>query len=136
MLYDQTCDSIIKNGQTAAIQFKNYLSEYLSTSIDAIKLSAYTIDRMIRSNRTNEEILDYLIGQSTAVTNTVFENRPDSIHTSTANTSTARGDRMKIIILGSRNMVVAHSEKSEISKNYNDAEPVSFWAVILENAEN
>ena len=90
MLYDQTCDSIIKNGQTAAIQFKNYLSEYLSTSIDAIKLSAYTIDRMIRSNRTNEEILDYLIGQSTAVTNTVFENRPDSIHTSTANTSTAR----------------------------------------------
>ena len=80
MLYNQTRDSIIKNGQAAAIQSKNYLSEYLSTSIDAIKLTAYTIDGMIRNNRTNKEILDYLTGQSTAVTST----------TSTANISTAR----------------------------------------------
>ena len=59
MLYNQTRESIIKNGQTAAIQSKNYLSEYLSTSIDAIKLTAYTIDGMLQTNRTNKEILDY-----------------------------------------------------------------------------
>ena len=74
MLYNQTRESIIKNGQTAAIQSKNYLSEYLSTSIDAIKLTAYTIDGMLKNKKTNKEILDYLVGQSIAVTSTVFEN--------------------------------------------------------------
>ena len=74
MLYNQTRDGIIKSGQSAAIQSKNYLSNYLSTSIDAIKLTAYTIDGMLRNKKTNAEILDYLIGQSTAVTSTVFEN--------------------------------------------------------------
>ena len=74
MLYNQTRDSIIKNGQSAAIQSKNYLREYLSTSIDAIKLTAYTIDGMLQNNKTNPEILDYLVGQSTAITSTVFEN--------------------------------------------------------------
>ena len=74
MLYNQTRDSIIKNGQSAAIQSKNYLSDYLSTSIDAIKLTAYTIDGMLRNKKNNKEILDYLVGQSTAVTSTVFEN--------------------------------------------------------------
>lgn len=74
MLYNQTRDGIIKNGQSAAIQSKNYLSEYLSTSIDAIKLTAYTMDGMIKNNKPNKEILDYLVGQSTAITSTVFEN--------------------------------------------------------------
>ena len=74
MLYNQTRDSIIKNGQSAAVQSKNYLSEYLSTSIDAIKLTAYTIDGMLQNHKTNKEILNYLTGQSTAVTSTVFEN--------------------------------------------------------------
>jgi len=38
-------------------------------------------------------------------------------------------------ILDSRNMVVAHSKKDEIGKNYND-EKDSFWSVILDNAKN
>ena len=74
MLYNQTRESIIKNGQSAAIQSKNYLNEYLSTSIDAIKLTAYTVDGMIKAKKTNAEIVDYLTGQSTAVISTVFEN--------------------------------------------------------------
>lgn len=208
MLYNQTRDSIIKNGQSAAIQSKNYLSEYLSTSIDAIKLTAYTIDGMIKSNKTNKEILDYLIGQSTAVTSTVFENTtglygyingeyldgagwiPDEGFVPTKRpwyTKTVENNgqvtlidpyldaqtgkitmtiskrlvdgksvvAMDIVldqvqniteksvksgksdyefILDSRNMVVAHSEKDEIGKNYND-EKDSFWAMILNNAK-
>ena len=74
MLYNETREGIIKNGQSAAIQSKHYLSSYLSTSIDAIKLTAYTIDGMLKAKKTNKEILDYLVGQSTAVTSTVFEN--------------------------------------------------------------
>lgn len=208
MLYDQTRDSIIKNGQAAAIQSKNYLNDYLSTSIDAIKLTAYTIDGMIQANRTNAEILEYLVGQSTAVTSTVFENTtglyayvngeyldgalwvPDEDYVPTERpwyTKTIASDgnvtlidpyldaqtgkitmtiskklvdgksivAMDIVldkvqniteesvrtgksdyefILDSRNMVVAHSEKSEIGKNYND-EQDSFWAMILKNAD-
>lgn len=209
MLYNQTRDSIIKNGQAAAIQSKNYLSEYLSTSIDAIKLTAYTIDGMLKNNKTNKEILDYLIGQSTAVTSTVFENttglygyingeyldgagwvpdadfvpteRPWYLKTMANNGNVTLIDpyldaqtgkitmtiskrlvdgksivAMDIVldqvqniteesvrsgksdyefILDSRNMVVAHSEKSEVGKNY-DAETNSIWGVILANAKN
>ena len=209
MLYNQTRDSIIKNGQTAAIQSKNYLSEYLSTSIDAIKLTAYTIDGMLNNNKTNKEILDYLVGQSTAVTSAVFENttglyayvngeyldgafwvpdddfvpteRPWYIQTMANNGNITLIDpyldaltnkitmtiskglvdgksvvAMDIVldqvqniteesvksgksdyefILDSRNRVVAHSEKGEIGKNYND-EKDSFWGKILENAKN
>ena len=74
MLYNQTRDSIIKNEQSAAMHSKDYISDYLSTSIDTIKLTAYTIDGMIKNNKSNQEILGYLMGQSTAITSTVFEN--------------------------------------------------------------
>lgn len=208
MLYNQTRDSIIKNGQSAAIQSKNYLSDYLSTSMDAIKLTAYTIDGMLKNKKTNKEILDYLVGQSTAVTSTVFENttglyayvngeyldgagwvpeagwipteRPWYIKTMESNGDVTLIDpyldaqtgkitmtiskrltdgksivAMDIVldqvqniteesvksgksdyefILDSRNMVVAHSEKEEIGKNYND-EKNNFWAVILDKAK-
>ena len=209
MLYNQTRESIIKNGQAAAIQSKNYLSEYLSTSIDAIKLTAYTIDGMLKNSKTNKEILDYLIGQSTAITSTVFENttglygyingeyldgagwipgadyipteRPWYTKTMENNGNVTLIDpyldaqtgkitmtiskrlvdgksivAMDIVldkvqniteksvevgqsdyefILDSRNVVVAHSVRSEIGKNYND-EKNSIWTVILENAKN
>ena len=208
MLYNQTRESIIKNGQAAAIQSKNYLSAYLSTSIDAIKLTAYTVDGMLKNNRTNKEILDYLTGQSTAVTSTVFENTtglygyingeyldgagwvPDASFVPTKRpwyTKTIENNgevtlidpyldaqtgkitmtiskklvdgksivAMDIVldqvqniteesvksgksdyefILDSRNTVVAHSERSEIGKNYDD-ERDSFWSAILDNAK-
>lgn len=207
MLYNQTRDSIIRNGQSAAIQSKNYLSDYLSTSIDAIKLTAYSIDGMLKNNKTNKEILDYLTGQSTAVTSTVFENTtglyayvngeyldgagwvPDAdfvpterpwytktmenngnvtlidpyldaqTNKITMTISKRLADGKSIVamdivldqvqniteesvksgksdyefILDSRNMVVAHSVKSEIGKNYND-EQNNFWALISKEA--
>ena len=208
MLYNQTRDSIIKNGQSAAIQSKNYLNDYLSTSIDAIKLTAYTIDGMLKNKKTNKEILDYLTGQSTAVTSTVFENttglyayvngeyldgagwvpdadfvpteRPWYIKTIENNGNVTLIDpyldaqtgkitmtiskrltdgksivAMDIVldqvqniteesvksgksdfelILDSRNMVVAHSNKEEIGKNYNE-EKDTFWSMILDKAQ-
>ncbi len=208
MLYNQTRDGIIKSGQSAAIQSKNYLSSYLSTSIDAIKLTAYTIDGMLRNNKTNAEILDYLVGQSTAVTSTVFENTtglygyingeyldgagwvPEEGFAPTERpwykkTIENKGDitlidpyldaqtgkitmtiskqlsdgksmvAMDIVldqvqniteeavrigrsdyefILDSRDMVVAHSNKEEIGKHYNE-EQDTFWALIALKAK-
>ncbi|MBR1397631.1 MAG: cache domain-containing protein [Selenomonadaceae bacterium] len=74
MLYNNTRDNIIKDGQTAAMQSTAYLDEYLSIAIHAVELTSYTLDDMIKNNRTNGEILEYLKWQSTAVSSTVFEN--------------------------------------------------------------
>ena len=60
MLYNNTRDSIIKDGQTAAMQSTAYLDEYLSIAIHAVELTSYTLDDMIKNNRTNGEILEYL----------------------------------------------------------------------------
>jgi len=204
MLYNETRTSIIKNGQSVAIQSKNYLSEYLSTSIDAIKITAYTLDGMIKNHKTNKEMLDYLVGQSTAIVSTVFENTtgiygyingeyldgalwvPDEGYVATERpwyikTMESDGNVTLIdpyldaqtgvimmtiakkladgksvvamdislnrvqkitegavksgqsdyeFILDSNNVVVAHSDKKEIGKNYND-EKDSFWYVLL-----
>lgn len=209
MLYNQTRDSIIKSGQSVAIQSKYYLSDYLSTSIDAIKLTAYAIDGMINNHKDNEEILEYLMGQSTAVTSTIFENttglyayvngeyldgagwvpdegfvpteRPwytktisskedvtlidpyldaqtgqitmtiskklvdgksivamdivlDQVQNITEN-SVKSGNSDYEFILDSNNMVVAHSERKEIGKKYEE-ESGTFWAVILDSSKN
>ncbi len=208
MIYNQTREGIIKNGQSSAVQSKYYITEYFSTSVDAIKLTAYTIDGMIKNNKTNKEILDYLVGQSIAVTSTVFENttglycycngeyldgamwvpsadfvpteRPwyikavaakgeiafidpyldaqtgnvamtiakclsdgksvvamditlDQVQTLTEE-SVKSGASDYEFILDSRNVVVAHSEKSEVGKNYND-EKNNLWNTILEKSK-
>ena len=72
-IYDEKRNNIIKDGQMAALQSAEEFNKYLDTSIDAVELSAYNIDNMLDTS-TNEEILDYLVGQTTAITNTVFEN--------------------------------------------------------------
>ncbi len=74
MLYAEKRNSILKEGKTAAERTADDVNDYLSTSIDAIKLSAYTLEGMIRDNHSHVEIQDYLEGQSNAVTSTVFEN--------------------------------------------------------------
>ena len=73
MVYSEKRENIIKDGQMSAMQSAREFQEYLSTSVDAIELSAHTIDTMLDEN-TNEEILDYLLGQTAAITSSVFEN--------------------------------------------------------------
>ncbi|MBR1568428.1 MAG: cache domain-containing protein, partial [Lachnospiraceae bacterium] len=72
-IYDEKRNNIIKDGQMTALHSAEEFNKYLDTSIDAVELSAYNIDNMLDTS-TNEEILDYLVGQTTAITNTVFEN--------------------------------------------------------------
>lgn len=74
MLVEEKRHSIIQDGEMSARQVETQFNEYLATSIDAIKLSAYTLEGMVEENRSGEEILDYLIGQSNAVINAIFEN--------------------------------------------------------------
>ena len=74
MLVEEKRRAIIKDGEMSAWQVEAQFNEYLATSVDAIKLSAYTLEGMVAENRSGEEILNYLIGQSTAVINAIFEN--------------------------------------------------------------
>ncbi|MBO4395994.1 MAG: response regulator [Eubacterium sp.] len=67
-------NNIIKVGEMKALESADQFKDYLATSIDAIKITAYTIEKMLDQNKTQQEILDYMIGQSSAVRNAVFEN--------------------------------------------------------------
>lgn len=74
MVYSERRSRIVKDGEISAIKTSMEFNEYLSTSLDAIEMTAYTVDGMIAEGKSDEEILDYLVGQSTAIMNTVFEN--------------------------------------------------------------
>lgn len=73
-LYEEKRTSMIKDGKMSAMQAAELLEKYLSTSIDSIKLSAYALDEMIKENKSDSEIQDYLIRQSTAIKTAVDEN--------------------------------------------------------------
>ena len=74
MLYDAKREIIIKNGETTAKETAERFDDYLSTSIDAIKFTAYTVEGMIAENESNPAIHDYLTSQTVAIKNAVFEN--------------------------------------------------------------
>ena len=74
MLFNEKRNNIIKNGEMTAKESADQIDRYLSTNIDSVKLAAYTLDKMITEHRTDEEIQDYLVGQSTAVRSAVYEN--------------------------------------------------------------
>lgn len=73
LLYTNARDDIISDGQAASTHSVDYIHDHISKSEDAVKLIAYTTERMINENRSNNEILEYFKRQSTAVSNAVFE---------------------------------------------------------------
>ena len=73
-LYKEKRESIIRKGEATAKESADEFDKYLSTNIDSIKLAAYALDEMITDNRSNDEIQDYLVAQSTAIKSAVLEN--------------------------------------------------------------
>ena len=65
MLYNEKRDGIIKDGRLAANDSADQFDRYLSTNIDMIKITAYTLDGMVAEKKSDAEIQDYLVGQST-----------------------------------------------------------------------
>lgn len=74
MLYSETRQKIIKNGELNSATSAEQINKYLSKGIDTVKLVCYSLDNMLRSGRSQEEILDFLVNQSAAVVNTTSEN--------------------------------------------------------------
>ncbi len=56
MIYNEKRDGIIKDGKMAANQSADQFDKYLSTNKDMIKLTAYTLDRMVAEKKSDEEI--------------------------------------------------------------------------------
>ncbi len=74
MIYKEKRECIIKSGKMAAIKSADQFDRYLSTNIDMINLTSYTLNDMIENHRSDSEIQEYLVGQSTAIKNAVQEN--------------------------------------------------------------
>ena len=74
MLYDEKRDNIITKGEASAYKTTTQFNEYLLTGRSALKMTSYTLDGMLKDNKTNAEILNFLHGQSDAILNTLDEN--------------------------------------------------------------
>ena len=74
MNYNEKHDNIILRGEMAASNAADHIDQYLSTNIDSIKLSAYALDEMIQENKSDAEIQDFLVSQSTAIRSAVLDN--------------------------------------------------------------
>ncbi|MBO4384451.1 MAG: HD domain-containing protein [Clostridia bacterium] len=69
MLFFQTRQSIIKNGQLNAMNSSSRIDKYLSSGVDTMKLISYTLDNMIRTGKSQEEFRQFLINQTEAISN-------------------------------------------------------------------
>jgi diguanylate cyclase (GGDEF) domain len=61
------------NGELNAVRASNQIDRHLYTGVDAIELTAYTLDNMIRDERPQKDIQDYLEDQSFATAVVVSE---------------------------------------------------------------
>ena len=66
MLFTETRDNIILNGELNADRAANQIDRHIYTGVDAIKLTGSTLDNMLREKRSHEEIQAYLEDQSFA----------------------------------------------------------------------
>ncbi|MCR4716796.1 MAG: response regulator [Lachnospiraceae bacterium] len=74
MIYVEKRSSIIKDGQMSAIKTSDQVGDYLSASIEAVELTSYTMEKMLVDGESADDILNYIVGQTTSVQSTVFEN--------------------------------------------------------------
>ncbi|MBQ7678898.1 MAG: response regulator [Butyrivibrio sp.] len=74
MLIGEKRDGIIREGEMSARNAETEIDRYMATSVDAVELTAYSVEQMLEEHRSQAEILDYLTRQSTAVINAIYIN--------------------------------------------------------------
>ena len=74
MLCEEKRDNIITKGESSAYKTSTQFNEYLLIGQSALRMTSYTLDGMLRDNKSNAEIHEYLTGQSDAILNTMGEN--------------------------------------------------------------
>ncbi len=66
MIYNETRENIISTGRNHAIKTANLVEKNLSSYVDIVRLSAYSLDNMLQENRSDEEIRNYLVNETIA----------------------------------------------------------------------
>ncbi len=69
----ETRDNIINNGRLISTDSSDQINRHLSAGIDILKLSGYTIDKMIRDKRPTSDIQDFLEDETVAVTDALID---------------------------------------------------------------
>ena len=70
MLLSETRERIAKAGELNAITSAEQIDQYLSQGVVTMNLACYTLDSMIRSGKSQDELRGFLVDQSSAVLNT------------------------------------------------------------------
>ena len=74
VLYSETREKIIKNGELNAVTSAEQIDKYLARGVDTLRLACSTLDNMIRAEKTQTEIHDFLVSQSSALINITEKN--------------------------------------------------------------
>ena len=72
-LYHVTRQNIVDQGRINAANSAAQLNTYLSTSMDVLLLTSYSVDSMLQDGASHEEILKYLESQTVTVEQTLID---------------------------------------------------------------
>lgn len=74
MVYSERRDRIFLNGEISARELADEVEKYLETYFDSVRFSALAVEDMIERGRSDEEIQEYLVGETAAIRSVVSEN--------------------------------------------------------------
>ncbi len=74
MLVDRTRNEIIDSGRLIALEQSSRIENHMAASLDTLKLAGHTVDNMIKTGRTQVEILDYLKRETQMVEESLLSN--------------------------------------------------------------
>ncbi len=67
MLYSETRSNIINKGELDAVSSADRIDKYLSTGVNVITMTGYTLDSMMENESPQSDILDCLVNQTAGV---------------------------------------------------------------------
>ena len=74
MVYKERREHFFLNGEMRAKQLADQVENYLNINFDSVRFSALAVDDMIRRGCSDEEIQEYLVGETAAIRSVVSEN--------------------------------------------------------------
>ena len=74
MLHSAKRESIIDRGELNAVKSAQRFELYLTTGMDSVKLTTYTVDNMVKKGASHSEILDYMVQESISSAKAIDEN--------------------------------------------------------------
>ena len=74
MVYSERRGRILLNGEKSALKLADKVEKYLDVNFDSVRFSALAVEDMIERGCSDEEIQEYLVGETAAIRSVVAEN--------------------------------------------------------------